>query len=266
MSTFYLRLIENNSNIISYTNMLSFQSIIKINTPVEVFINVLSNFTYYLGTNSPLKNYLKSSYILYNSFIFHLNKIKIQDIYLYSDIILFVLISVSIIIDMRIYRFLEFQTIFNIELCNNNFTEIDNLIYNKNFLILLLSKINSKVQSPIKGFFKVFFSGLLIIKLLGLNIFTDVILNKNNLIIIVYVLSIYNIFFEILSLYIVYSFSNKSLKISSILPDFLINRFKEIETLSNSQPGIEEFKDNSYIHIYLYTGIIILVTLINNYI
>lgn len=128
-----------------------------------------------------------------------------------------------------------------------------------------MSKLNNKIPSPIKGFFKLLFLGLLILKLLGLNIFTDVILNKNNLIIIVYVLSIFNILFEILSLYIVYRFSTKSLKISSILPNFLINRLKEIETLSNSQTGIEELKDNSYIHICVYTGIIILVTLINNY-
>ena len=65
--------------------------------------------------------------------------------------------------------------------------------------------------------------------------------------------------YNLLNIYLLHKFINKSIKILEVLPEYLIQRLKEIETVSTSKPGIEEFKTNCYLDIYVY---LILMTII----
>ena len=56
-------------------------------------------------------------------------------------------------------------------------------------------------------------------------------------------------------------FSTRTVKISQVLPDFLINWLKEIEILSSTPASLREFKKGCYIEISIYLVIIIFITL-----
>jgi hypothetical protein len=56
---------------------------------------------------------------------------------------------------------------------------------------------------------------------------------------------------------------NKNLKISEVLPQFLINWLKEIETSSSTKEGIKEFKKTCYTEIWIYTVMFIIFILVS---
>jgi hypothetical protein len=137
----------------------------------------------------------------------------------------------------------------------------------ESWLFLLLSKINKKIPSWIKLFFKLLFGGIVVLKLLGISVIS-VMTGVNStfyLRLIVYTISILSITFQLLNLYFLHKFNNCNgqSKISEVLPNFIIKWLKGIEIMSTTKEGIQSLKENCYIEISLYIVIIILVTLIS---
>lgn len=141
-----------------------------------------------------------------------------------------------------------------------NESQLDN---NKNLLpgFTVFSFLNKKIPNWLKLLFKLLLLSLLVLKLLGINIL-DFMNSLYYLRMYCYVSCTLVIFYQLLNIYLVHKFSNKNIKISKVLPDFLINWLKEFEEISSSVENIKEFKKTCYIEICIYLSIIIIITLI----
>ena len=118
----------------------------------------------------------------------------------------------------------------------------------------------NKIPGWVKLIFTILILIIFTIKLLGYNVsdLNDTIFFKK----FTYVFSILVIFYEILQLYLVHVFSTRKVKISQVLPDFIINWLKGLKISCSNSVGIQEFKKSSYIEISIYLIIIIFITII----
>jgi hypothetical protein len=134
-----------------------------------------------------------------------------------------------------------------------------------NSLFLLLSNINKKIPNWIKLFFKLLFGGIVVLKLLGISVISVMTGVDSTFYLrsIVYTISILSITYQLLNLYFLYRFSQNNIKISEILPEFIIKWLKEFEIMCESKESLKSFKTECYIQISLYIVIIIIVTLIS---
>ena len=133
--------------------------------------------------------------------------------------------------------------------------------------IIFLSSLNKKIPNWLKTFFKILFVTIIVLKLLGFS-FGSAFLSLLSIDFYYIKVACYTIYslricYNLLNLYLLHKFINKSMKISEILPEFLIKRLKEIETMSSSKPGIEEFKTNCYLDIYVYLILMSIIIIIN---
>jgi hypothetical protein len=125
-------------------------------------------------------------------------------------------------------------------------------------LFLFLKNLNKKIPYGFKFLFSLTFVSLSIIKLLGYSIiefFSDI-HNIENFTIISALIAI---IIQLTDLYFLHRISTKKLKISEVLPDFIINYLKGIEIASSSKVAIKEFKKECYIQICIYLVIIFLI-------
>ena len=84
----------------------------------------------------------------------------------------------------------------------------------------------------------------------------------NYLNIFVYISTSLVIFYEILNLYFLNRFINKNMKISVVLPQFIINWLKQLEEAASNDLTIKIVKEICYMHISIYSVIIILITIL----
>ena len=168
----------------------------------------------------------------------------------------------AILVGLRVSA-VTLKDVFTINFSNkletNENSTIENAI-NNGFILLFLSNVNKKIPSWVKLFFKLFFLTLLILKLLGFNIL--------EFFSIVYYVKIYTyttcslaILYNLLNIYLIHKFSNKTVIIPDVLPEFIINWLKEFELISTSKAYIKEAKKSSYIDISIYVLIIIFLIL-----
>lgn len=129
-------------------------------------------------------------------------------------------------------------------------------------VLLLLSKINNKIPDWVKLAFKLLLFNVILLKLLGYSIITDVVNEPSFLIKLLYVYSSLVIIFDVLNLYLLHKFASQKVNISEVLPDFIINWLKDFEVLSSSKISIKEFKKACYINMSIYLIIMIVITII----
>jgi hypothetical protein len=134
--------------------------------------------------------------------------------------------------------------------------------------IIFLSYLNKKIPSWLKISFKILFVTILVLKLLGFSLgsaFLSVLsINVYYIKVAYYTIFSLRICYNLLNLYLLHKFSNKSIKILEVLPEFLKKRLKEIETMSNTKAGIKEFKTSFYLDISVYL-ILMSITIIITY-
>ena len=138
---------------------------------------------------------------------------------------------------------------------NNNSSNIVNSIF-------LFSYINKKIPKWIKLLFKLILLSILVLKLLGFSSILDFLYNTYYLKIYIYIICIIATIYELINLYLLHKFSKKNIKISEVLPDFIINWLKEFEIICTTKESINEFKKTYYIGISIYILIIIFITLL----
>ena len=68
--------------------------------------------------------------------------------------------------------------------------------------------------------------------------------------------------YQLLNIYLIHRFSQKSIQIPEVLPEFLINWLKEFEILSDTKESVKEFTRMCYFSICIYIIFIILATLL----
>ena len=136
-----------------------------------------------------------------------------------------------------------------------------------NYSNLFLKKLNNKggwrspaaTPSLVKLVFKLIFSIVLVLKLLGFSSIFEVITNTYYLK--MYTLTICSLatLYQFSSIYLLYIFIKKNPKIPEFLPEFLINWLKEFEELSKAESGyFKDFKKSCYTEIAIYLVVIIL--------
>ena len=133
-----------------------------------------------------------------------------------------------------------------------------------NYSNLFLKKLNNKggcAASPslVKLVFKLIFSIVLVLKLLGFSSIFEVITNTYYLKMYTLTLCSLATLYQLSSIYLLYIFIKKNPKIPEFLPEFLINWLKEFEELSKAESGyFKDFKKSCYTEIAIYLVVIIL--------
>lgn len=133
---------------------------------------------------------------------------------------------------------------------------------NSNALFLLISKFFNKIPDYIKLLFKLIVLIIIVLKLLGFESIGGFFFNAYYLKLYILITSSLVIIYQLINIYLIHKASN-GMKISEVLPEFIINWLKEFETLSSSKASIKEFKNMCYIQIAIYIVIILLILLIN---
>lgn len=118
--------------------------------------------------------------------------------------------------------------------------------------------IQKKIPDWLKFLLKVLGVSLVLLKLFGFSIVSDILLNFDNIKRFVILGCFLSIFYHILYLYLIYKFSKGPVNIPSILPKFLIDWLKDFTIIVESPQTIEIFKDMSYKQLFLYILILIL--------
>ena len=136
-----------------------------------------------------------------------------------------------------------------------------------NYSNLFLKKLNNKggwrspaaTPSLVKLVFKLIFSIVLVLKLLGFSSIFEVITNTYYLKMYTLTLCSLATLYQLSSIYLLYIFIKKNPKIPEFLPEFLINWQKEFEELSKAESGyFKDFKKSCYTEIAIYLVVIIL--------
>ena len=142
---------------------------------------------------------------------------------------------------------------------NKNFNKNRLNYSNYSNLFLFLKKINNKIPSLVKLVFKLIFSIVLVLKLLGFSSIFEVITNTYYLKMYTLTLCSLATLYQLSSIYLLYIFIKKNPKIPEFLPEFLINWLKEFEELSKAESGyFKDFKKSCYTEIAIYLVVIIL--------
>ena len=133
-----------------------------------------------------------------------------------------------------------------------------------NYSNLFLKKLNNKggcaaTPSLVKLVFKLIFSIVLVLKLLGFSSIFEVITNTYYLKMYTLTLCSLATLYQLSSIYLLYIFIKKNPKIPEFLPEFLINWLKEFEELSKAESCyFKDFKKSCYTEIAIYLVVIIL--------
>ena len=171
---------------------------------------------------------------------------------------IFYLLSLPAMLVLSNYTAVQIKDIVSIDvdIAGNDNNNLENNNLNKTGLFLILSNLSKKVPNRIKFFFKWTIIGIIVI-------FGSIFLNYYNYLnIFVFFSTSLVIFYEILNLYFLNRFINKNMKISVVLPQFIINWLKELEEAASNDLTIKIVKENSYIHISIYSVLIFLITIL----
>lgn len=146
---------------------------------------------------------------------------------------------------------------------NKNFEstrESSNL--NTSGIFLILSNLNKNIPSWLKVFLRLIMISVLILKLLGFSIFTDILLNSYNLKIYSIISCSFGISYQLLSIYLIHKFSTTKVNIPEVLPEFIIKWLKSLEMLSSDKNIVKNTKNSCYIDITIYITICVIISLI----
>ena len=125
----------------------------------------------------------------------------------------------------------------------------------------VITSLNSKIGKWIKFLLGYIFINLFVLNLLGLNVLS--LLNNFYYLKLHFYVSVMIAFlYQICQLYILHLFLGKRLKISKVLPDFIINWLKMIEIFSENKESIKSFKDICYREIIVYFVLVFIVSML----
>ena len=133
--------------------------------------------------------------------------------------------------------------------------------YSNSTILLMLSHFYKKIPSWVKLLFKLIFIAVIIIKLLGFNIFQIL---DNSYYLKIYMLCTCSlaILYQLLNIYLYYIYITKKPKIPEYLPEFIINWLEEFEKMAKFKLNFKFFKKTCYIEITIYITILLLTLLV----
>ena len=128
-------------------------------------------------------------------------------------------------------------------------------------LLLIIGNLNKKIPDWLKYLFKLVLLIIVVTKLLGFNLI-DIYLNSYHFKMYIYITSSLFMLSSFFSLFLLHKFANKTIHIPEVLPNFIINWLKILQTVSSNKESIHYFKNKYYLEIVLCILVIIIVTLI----
>ena len=150
----------------------------------------------------------------------------------------------------------------NVSLESSNQSEINNSSsINNSTLFWLITTVYNKIPNCLKFLFSLLFLSVFVLKLLGFNSIFVFLNNSYYLKLYIYISVILAIFFQLFQIFLLHLFSTKKIKISAVLPEFVINWLKEIELVSTNPDYIASFKYICYREIIIYIIILIIFTI-----
>lgn len=130
--------------------------------------------------------------------------------------------------------------------------------------IAILAWINKNLPSWFKLISAMFIILILILKIIGYPSLYTIILSDNTMYFktIGYIICSLPLIYNIFCLYIIYKFSNNSINIPKILPEFLIKWLVDFKNVSSNDNSIKAFKSMYYKGISIYVVVLIIILLI----
>jgi hypothetical protein len=126
----------------------------------------------------------------------------------------------------------------------------------------MLSNLKNKLPSWVKWILRLIVISIILLNLLGFNSLIDVLSNIFYIKLYAYLTCSLVILYQILNIYLLHRFINKKINILPVLPDFIINWLKDLETISSNNDSSQYFKNSCYIQIFIYLSIIFLISFI----
>jgi hypothetical protein len=126
----------------------------------------------------------------------------------------------------------------------------------------MLSNLNNKLPSWVKWILRLIVISIILLNLLGFNSLIDVLSNIFYIKLYTYLTCSLVILYQILNIYLLHRFINKNINILPVLPDFIINWLKDLETISSNNDSSQYFKNSCYIQIFIFLSIIFLISFI----
>ena len=135
-------------------------------------------------------------------------------------------------------------------------------IKNNGFLLLLVNRISKYIPLWVKLAFSLMLFILFVFKWIGFeNVFNTLILGDLiYLKLFTVILCLLAILFNLLNIYLIYKFSKSNIKISEVLPNFLISWLNDFKVICETEDSIKDYKGMYYKEIFLYISVIILIT------
>ena len=113
----------------------------------------------------------------------------------------------------------------------------------KSSLFMILGNLYKKIPNWLKFLFKLLLLIIVVIKLLGFSNIFDFLTNMYYLKLYVYIAYVIVNICQILNLYLLHKFINKTIKISDMLQEFIIDWLKDLEVISRNKVHIKNFKN-----------------------
>jgi hypothetical protein len=148
----------------------------------------------------------------------------------------------------------------NIILNSSTDSSIINNSYTMSSLLLFLK---NKIPNWFKLIFILLIISITVLKLMGFPILYNLFNKIDYLKWFSVVLCLLAILHNIISLYLIQKYSNKSISIPEVLPDFLIKWLSEFKYMGKSSESIKDYKDIYYRGIIVYILIIIFIIIIS---
>ena len=145
---------------------------------------------------------------------------------------------------------------------NNSNNNLSTNILTKSGIFLMLSNLNNKIPSWVKLILRLIVISIILLNLIGFNSLIGVLSNIFYIKLFAYLTCSLVILYQIFNIYLLHKFISKNIKISPVLPDFIINWLKELETISSNIESSQYFKNSCYIQILIYLLIIFLISFI----
>ncbi len=129
-------------------------------------------------------------------------------------------------------------------------------------IFLMISKFIEKIPNWLKWILRIIITSIVLLNLFGFNNSIEFLNNIYYIKLYAYISCSLIIIYHSLNIYLLHKFINNNIKISKVLPDFIINWLNEIKSISSNNDSFQYFKNSSYIQILIYLLIIFLINII----
>lgn len=149
------------------------------------------------------------------------------------------------------------------ELLDKEISEIKNNINRdireSDVIFTIFSNLIKKIPGSVKFIFNLLFLLLIIARIIG---FENILTNMFYFKLFIIIVSLIPIIYNLINLFVLHLFiTNKDMKISVLLPKFVVKWLESIKIFSDCDISISAFKEDSYLDMSIYIVLLLLIVL-----